>query len=133
MKLRTYCCRIRALKRLQCPQALKKTLNSPFRLELLLAVIHSNAATRISRPDSSPPSVIVLHLNISNQPSMNNALYSIQPNATQSQPESTNPVPLSLIAQHFENNPKFYHASQSCFAETASMKNSNDEMFNANC
>ena len=61
--------------------------------------VRSDVATEIGGPKTTPPFVSVPNLTKPNQPSINHAQYSLQLNATQPQPEPTNPDPVSLMAQ----------------------------------
>ena len=61
--------------------------------------VRSGVATEIGRPNTTPIFVSVPNLTNLNQPSINHARYSVQPNATQRQPEPTNPDPVSLMVQ----------------------------------
>ena len=64
-----------------------------------LTGVHSDIATEIGRPHTTPPFVSFPNLTNSNQPSINHAQYSVQRHVTQPQAEPTNLYPVSLMAQ----------------------------------
>ena len=63
-----------------------------------------NVVTGVSRPDSTPLSIIVPNLTNSNHPYLNSTPYSVQPNASQPQTIPTNPKPASLMAPQIANS-----------------------------
>ena len=89
--------------------------------------IPSDAVTEIGKPNTIPAFIIVPNWIISKQPSLKNAQYSVQPNATQPQAKP-NPVPLQAKQITISKLTKF-QVRYSCFANPVSMKISNNKMF----